>query len=118
LHIKLIQRFTLTDIKTTLSTNNDDDVVFQEVGDQADNSDNDSIVSKGAGLNELASLTVELMEELVSSNSKHQRFEETVLETQQWVEQLNTRVTEEDSDADDFLYIIRRCNDTLLFLFI
>jgi hypothetical protein len=42
------------------------------------------------------------MEEPVSSNSKRQRFEETVLETQQWVEQLNTRVTEEDSDADDF----------------
>jgi hypothetical protein len=84
-----------------LSTN-DDDVVFQEVGDQADDSDNDSIVSDGAGLNELASLTIELMEEPISSNSKHQRFEETVLETQQWVEQLNTRVAEEDSDADDF----------------
>jgi hypothetical protein len=58
------------------------------------------------------------MEEPISSNSKRQRFEETVLETQQWVEQLNTRVAEEDSDADDFLYIIRRCNGTLLFLFI
>jgi hypothetical protein len=86
-----------------LSTNDDDDdVVFQEVGDQADNSDNDSIVSEGAGLNELASLTVELMEEPISSNSKRQRFEETVLQTQQWVEQLNTRVAEKDSDADDF----------------
>jgi len=87
-----------------LSTNDDDedDVVFQEVGDQADDSDNDSIVSEGAGLNELASLTVELMEEPISSNSKRQRLEETVLETQQWVEQLNTRVAEEDSDADDF----------------
>jgi hypothetical protein len=42
------------------------------------------------------------MEEPISSNSKRQSFEETVLETQQWVEQLNTRVTEEDSDADDF----------------
>jgi hypothetical protein len=87
-----------------LSTNDDDDddVVFQEVGDHADDSDNDSIVSKGAGLNELASLTVELMEEPISSNSKRQRFEETVLETQQWVEQLNTCVAEEDTDADDF----------------
>jgi hypothetical protein len=65
-------------------------------------SDNDGIVSEGAGLNELASLTVELMEEPVSSNSKRQKFEETVLETQQWVEQLNTRVAEEDSDANDF----------------
>jgi hypothetical protein len=42
------------------------------------------------------------MEEPVSSNSKRQRFEEIVLETQQWVEQLNTRVAEEDSDADNF----------------
>jgi hypothetical protein len=58
------------------------------------------------------------MEELVSSNSKCQRFEETVLETQQWVELLNTRVAEEDSNADDFLYIIRRCNGTHLFFFI
>jgi hypothetical protein len=47
--------------------------VYQEVSDQADDSDDDNIVSEGAGLNELASLTLELMVEPDPSNSKHQK---------------------------------------------
>jgi hypothetical protein len=50
------------------------------------------------------------------SNSKHQKSTR-LLEKQQRVEQHNARVTEEDSHADDFLYIIRRCNGTLVFSF-
>jgi hypothetical protein len=75
--------------------------VYQEVGDQADDSDNDSIVSEGAGLNELVSLTLELMVEPDPSNSECQKSAR-LLEKQQRVEQLNARVAEEDSDADDF----------------
>jgi hypothetical protein len=56
---------------------------------------------KGARLNELASLTLELMVELDPLNSKHQKSMR-LLEKQQRVEQLNARVAEEDSDADDF----------------
>jgi hypothetical protein len=56
---------------------------------------------KGARLNELASLTLELMVELDPLNSKHQKSIR-LLEKQQRVEQLNARVAEEDSDADDF----------------
>jgi hypothetical protein len=56
---------------------------------------------KGARLNELASLTLELMVELDPLNSKRQKSMR-LLEKQQRVEQLNARVTEEDSDADDF----------------
>jgi hypothetical protein len=88
--------------------------VYQEVGDQADDSDDDNIVSEGVGLNELASLTLELMVEPDPSKSKHQKSMR-LLEKQQRVEQVNSCVTEEDSDADDFLYIIRRCNGTLVF---
>jgi hypothetical protein len=47
--------------------------VYQEVGDQAYDSDDDNIVSEGAGLNELASLTLELMVEPDPSNSKCQK---------------------------------------------
>jgi hypothetical protein len=49
--------------------------VYQEVGDQADDSDNDSIVSEGAGLNELVSLTLELMVNQICriQNVKNQR---------------------------------------------
>jgi hypothetical protein len=75
--------------------------VYQEVGDQADDSDDDNIVSAGVGLNELASLTLELMVELDPSNSKR-RKSMRLLEKQQRVEQLNARDTEEDSDADYF----------------
>jgi hypothetical protein len=75
--------------------------VYQEVGDQADDSDDDNIVSEGEGLNELAPLTLELMVEPDPSNSKRQKSMR-LLEKQQRVEQLNARVTEEDSDADDF----------------
>jgi hypothetical protein len=86
-----------------VSTDNtdDDDIVYQEVDDQADDSDDNNIVSEGAGLNELSSLTLELMVEPDPSNSKH-RNSMRLLEKQQRVEQLNARVTEEDSDADDF----------------
>jgi hypothetical protein len=86
-----------------VSTDNtdDDDIVYQEVDDQADDSDDNNIVSEGAGLNELSSLTLELMVEPDPSNSKHQNSMR-LLEKQQRVEQLNARVTEEDSDADDF----------------
>jgi hypothetical protein len=79
----------------------DDDIVYQEVGDQADDSDDDNIVFEGAGLNELASLTLELMVEPDPSNSKRRKSMRLV-EKQQRVEQLNACVTEEDSDADDF----------------
>jgi hypothetical protein len=79
----------------------DDDIVYQEVGDQADDSNDDNIVSEGVGLNELASLTLELMVEPDPSNSKRQKSTR-LLEKQQRVEQRNARVTEEDSDADDF----------------
>jgi hypothetical protein len=79
----------------------DDDIVYQEVSDQADDSDDDNIVSEGAGLNELASLTLELMVEPDPPNSKRQKSTR-LLEKQQRVEQLNARVTEEDSDVDDF----------------
>jgi hypothetical protein len=79
----------------------DDDIVYQEVDDQVDDSDDDNIVSEGAGLNELASLTLELMVEPDPSNSKHQKSMR-LLEKQQRVEQLNARVTREDSDVDDF----------------
>jgi hypothetical protein len=79
----------------------DDDIVYQEVSDQVDDSDNDNIVSKGVRLNELASLTLELMVEPDPSNSKHQKSTR-LLEKQQRVEQLNARVPEDYSDADDF----------------
>jgi hypothetical protein len=75
--------------------------VYQEVGDQADDSNDNNIVSEGAGLNELASLTLELMVEPDPSNSKR-RKSTRLLEKQQRVGQLNARVAEEDSDADDF----------------
>jgi hypothetical protein len=74
--------------------------VYQEVGDQADDSVDDNIVSEGIGLNELASLTLELMVEPDLSNSKHQKSTR-LLEKQQRVEQLNARVAKEDSN-DDF----------------
>jgi hypothetical protein len=79
----------------------DDDIVYQEVGDQADDSDDDNIVFEGAGLNELASLTLELLVEPDPLNSKRQKSMR-LLGKQQRVEQLNARVIEEDSDADDF----------------
>jgi hypothetical protein len=47
--------------------------VYQEVSDQADDGDDDNIVSEGVGLNELASLTLELMVEPDLLNSKHQK---------------------------------------------
>jgi hypothetical protein len=75
--------------------------VYQEVSDQADDSDDDNIVSEWVGLNELASLTLELMVEPDLLNSKHQKSTRFP-EKQQRVEQLNARVAEEDSDADDF----------------
>jgi hypothetical protein len=75
--------------------------VYQEVSDQADDSDDDNIVSEGVGLNELASLTLELMVEPDPSNSKHQKSMR-LLEKQQRVEQLNAHVDKEDSNADDF----------------
>jgi hypothetical protein len=75
--------------------------VYQEVGDQADDSVSDNIVFERAGLNELASLTLELMVEPDPLNSKCRKSMRLV-EKQQRVEQLNACVTEEDSDADDF----------------
>ena len=48
----------------------DDDIVYQDVGDQADDSEDNDIVSEGVGLYELASRTLELMVKDPSGPSK------------------------------------------------
>jgi ketosteroid isomerase-like protein len=60
------------------------------------------IISDGAGLTELVIPDVELMEEEPHPSKKRLRKSKRLTEKQERSEQLNARVAEADSDADDF----------------
>jgi hypothetical protein len=81
--------------------NNDDIIhVYQEEneGDQG----LCSTVSDGAGLTELATRDVELMEDEPGPSKKCIRKSKRLAEKQERHERLNARVVEADSNADDF----------------
>jgi hypothetical protein len=81
---------------------NDDDVVHVY---QEENKGHQSLsftVSDGVGLTEFVSRDVELVEEEQDPSKKHLQKSKRVAEKQERCEQLNARVTEADSDADNF----------------
>jgi hypothetical protein len=60
------------------------------------------MVSDGAGLTELATRDVKLMEEELGHSEKHLRKSKRVAERQERCERLDARVAKVDLDADDF----------------
>jgi hypothetical protein len=60
------------------------------------------MVSDGPRLIELATCDVELVEEEQGPPKKRLQKSQHIIEGKQRCEQLNTRVTEADSDVDDF----------------
>jgi hypothetical protein len=60
------------------------------------------IVSDGAGLTELVTRDIELMEQESGPSKKHIRKSKRVTERQERCERLNAHVAEADSDGGDF----------------
>jgi hypothetical protein len=85
-----------------MERHNDDDVVHVY---QEENEGHQSIsftVSDRAGLIELVTRDVELMEEESGPSKKHLQKSKRLIEKQEMREQLNARVAEADSDGADF----------------
>jgi hypothetical protein len=75
-----------------------DDDIYQEEIDV----DQNFMVSDGAGLAELDTGDVELLDEEAGLSKKRIRKSKHLLERQERRERLDARVTEVDSDADNF----------------
>lgn len=85
------------------NTNNEDDDsvnIYQEEGDQSEN--REFTISEDLGLNEVASLAIDLMAEEPGPSRARTRKSQRILEKQQRLEIIEQRVAEADSDADDF----------------
>jgi hypothetical protein len=80
-----------------LESTEEDDIVYQEIFEGQT-----LTVSDGAELAQLATGTVELMTEEPGPSKKDVRRSQRIIEKEQRLEQLNARVVEADSDADDF----------------
>jgi hypothetical protein len=75
----------------------DDDTYQEEI-----EVDQNFMVSDGTGLTELDTGDVELLDEEAGPSNKRLRKSKRLLERQERCEQLDARVVEADSDADDF----------------
>jgi hypothetical protein len=75
----------------------DDDIYQEEI-----EVDQNFMVSDGTGLTELDTGDVELLDEEAGPSNKSLRKSKRLLERQERREQLDARVVEADSDADDF----------------
>jgi hypothetical protein len=85
-----------------MKRHDDDDVVHVY---QEQNEGHQSLsftISDGVGLAELAACDVELMEEEPGHSNKRFQKSKRLTEKQERHQRLNARVTEADSDADDF----------------
>jgi hypothetical protein len=60
------------------------------------------MVSNGAGLTELTTCDVELMEEQSDPSNKHLLKSQWIIEREQRCSRLDARVTEADSNANNF----------------
>ena len=92
------------------NTNNEDDDsvnIYQEEGEQSKN--REFTISEDLGLNEVASLAIDLMAEEPGPSRARTRKSQRILEKQQRLEIIEQRVAEADSDADDFwkVYIFK-----------
>jgi hypothetical protein len=81
---------------------NDDDVVHVYQEENEGDHGLRFTVSNGAGLTELATHDVELMEDEPSPSKKCLRKSKWLTEKPEQCDRLNAHVTEVDSDADDF----------------
>jgi hypothetical protein len=75
----------------------DDDIYHEEIKVHQN-----FMVSDGVGLTELATGDKELLDEEAGPSRKHLQKSKHLLERQERCQQLDARVVEEDSNADDF----------------
>jgi hypothetical protein len=80
----------------------DDDVIHIYQEENEGHQSISFIVSDGAGLTKLATRDVEIMEEEPGPSKKHLQKSKRLAEKQERHEQLNVRVAEADSDANNF----------------